>query len=613
MSNELSSARTKTSWIWVWRCLSCCPGIAEQSVDLSKQARKLNGLGVVIVATRSERAIAIDESQRPFTVAGTWTGNFRIAACTDTLNGAPGTLCTSLTGATAPRQPITLALQQTDDKVVGNIQFTGWYIRSLVVTGIVQPGGAVILEGTTTWTEPVCATAITPVPGRLTLTLWNTLVNRTSDGMSGDFRLRDAAACYRGPAFPGLEDDEKRAKRRLELEAEYEAVHLSPTTAAERGYIDEVIDPIHTRLAVAGALAARLGSLPRRAVAAASLSRWGALCVTADLAHALEVANALAPERLELCLADPWARLEAVRNAGAIVLERRGQLGTFLRGQDLGLLWENAEGGPFVVALPLARTHRYEGLATALKTQLMTVGVETFLMFVAGSQRRIQALRSGSCTVVVMSALAADESLRSAGDPREIKRVEAADVVVSCEACERRRSMAQAFGPDNEQHLPACRGRRPHLRDFAPEGCDVEHVRAMLEPGFRHDDRAHRVGHQLGRKREPVPQGIGRDPVIDHHRKDHHPNRLRDGVPVCRGHLRPGVRPADDPRVPEPAGQVPLVHASIVSGPVAARKERGELFGRSDSGPVRSGRMGNRVAAGGVCSGERKHPPGKPA
>jgi propionyl-CoA carboxylase beta chain len=53
-----------------------------------------------------------------------------------------------------------------------------------------------------------------------------------------------------------LEDDEKRAKRRLELEAEYEAVHLSPTMAAERGYIDEVIDPIHTRLAVAGALAA---------------------------------------------------------------------------------------------------------------------------------------------------------------------------------------------------------------------------------------------------------------------------------------------------------------------------------------------------------------------
>jgi hypothetical protein len=122
-------------------------------------------------------------------VAGTWTGNFRIAACTDTLNGAPGTLCASLTGATAPLQPITLTLQQTDDRVVGNIVFSGWYVRSLVVTGIVQPGGAVILEGTTTWTEAVCQTATTPVPGRLTLSLWNSLVNRTSDGMTGDFRL----------------------------------------------------------------------------------------------------------------------------------------------------------------------------------------------------------------------------------------------------------------------------------------------------------------------------------------------------------------------------------------------------------------------------------------
>jgi acetyl-CoA carboxylase carboxyltransferase component len=53
-----------------------------------------------------------------------------------------------------------------------------------------------------------------------------------------------------------LPDDGARDKRRLELETEYEAVHLSPTVAAERGYIDEVIDPIHTRQAVAGALVA---------------------------------------------------------------------------------------------------------------------------------------------------------------------------------------------------------------------------------------------------------------------------------------------------------------------------------------------------------------------
>lgn len=122
-------------------------------------------------------------------VAGTWTGTFRIAACTATLNGEPSTFCNNLTGAAAPNQPITVSLQQTDDQVVGNVQFTGWYVRSVVVTGVVQAGGAVILEGTTTWTEPACSTSTTPVPGRLTLSLWNSLVNRTSDGMTGDFRL----------------------------------------------------------------------------------------------------------------------------------------------------------------------------------------------------------------------------------------------------------------------------------------------------------------------------------------------------------------------------------------------------------------------------------------
>jgi acetyl-CoA carboxylase carboxyltransferase component len=54
----------------------------------------------------------------------------------------------------------------------------------------------------------------------------------------------------------GALTDGERQERRRKLEAEYEAVHLSPAAAAERGYVDEVIDPGATRAAVAGALAA---------------------------------------------------------------------------------------------------------------------------------------------------------------------------------------------------------------------------------------------------------------------------------------------------------------------------------------------------------------------
>ncbi|WP_242392207.1 DUF1998 domain-containing protein [Anaeromyxobacter oryzisoli] len=46
---------------------------------------------------------------------------------------------------------------------------------------------------------------------------------------------------------------------------------------------------------------------------------------------------------------------------------------------------------------------------------------------------------------------------------------EAADVEIRCTSCDTARRMADAFGTDAD--LPACRGRRPHLRDFDPEKC----------------------------------------------------------------------------------------------------------------------------------------------
>jgi len=58
---------------------------------------------------------------------------------------------------------------------------------------------------------------------------------------------------------------------------------------------------------------------------------------------------------------------------------------------------------------------------------------------------------------------------------------EAADVQVACDACESRRRMAEAFGRENQTKMPPCRGRRPHLRDFDPGGCEEEHVTPILQ------------------------------------------------------------------------------------------------------------------------------------
>ncbi|MCX6620615.1 MAG: DUF1998 domain-containing protein [Acidobacteria bacterium] len=49
---------------------------------------------------------------------------------------------------------------------------------------------------------------------------------------------------------------------------------------------------------------------------------------------------------------------------------------------------------------------------------------------------------------------------------------EAADVMLSCRACQRSKPMAPAFSEEGKAALPACRGRHPHLRVAPLEECD---------------------------------------------------------------------------------------------------------------------------------------------
>jgi histidinol dehydrogenase len=73
---------------------------------------------------------------------------------------------------------------------------------------------------------------------------------------------------------------------------------------------------------VAQSVRRQLGSLPRREVIQASLERRGALIATRDLAEACDIANRIAPEHLELSVAEPRKWLERIRHAGAIFLGR---------------------------------------------------------------------------------------------------------------------------------------------------------------------------------------------------------------------------------------------------------------------------------------------------
>lgn len=73
---------------------------------------------------------------------------------------------------------------------------------------------------------------------------------------------------------------------------------------------------------VAASIERLLPSLEREQIARTSLVERGALVQVRDLEQAVEVANRIAPEHLELSVADPEAMLPQIRHAGAIFMGR---------------------------------------------------------------------------------------------------------------------------------------------------------------------------------------------------------------------------------------------------------------------------------------------------
>ena len=67
---------------------------------------------------------------------------------------------------------------------------------------------------------------------------------------------------------------------------------------------------------------AQLEALPRKDIARRSIEENGKIIVTDRLDKAVEAANRIAPEHLELCVDDPFALLPRIKNAGSIFLGR---------------------------------------------------------------------------------------------------------------------------------------------------------------------------------------------------------------------------------------------------------------------------------------------------
>ena len=83
-----------------------------------------------------------------------------------------------------------------------------------------------------------------------------------------------------------------------------------------------VTDSAELAWAVQAEIETQLATLPRYEIARASVDNFGKIIVCSDLWQAIEVANRIAPEHLEICVDQPFAYLEKIENAGSVFLGR---------------------------------------------------------------------------------------------------------------------------------------------------------------------------------------------------------------------------------------------------------------------------------------------------
>jgi histidinol dehydrogenase len=120
-------------------------------------------------------------------------------------------------------------------------------------------------------------------------------------------------------------------------QAEHDEIAQAILLCPDAAYIDQVAE----------AMNALLATMPRADIIRASLSNRGALIAVRDLDEACEISNRVAPEHLELSVADPDALLPKLKHAGAIFM------GTY-SSESLG----DYCAGPNHV-LPTSRTARF--------------------------------------------------------------------------------------------------------------------------------------------------------------------------------------------------------------------------------------------------------------
>ena len=97
-----------------------------------------------------------------------------------------------------------------------------------------------------------------------------------------------------------------------------------------------VTDSPELARAVQQELEVQIPRLERADIARASIDNNGKIIVAEDLMQAIDIANEIAPEHLELCLDNPFDYLDSIRHAGSVFMGRNcpEALGDYLAGPN---------------------------------------------------------------------------------------------------------------------------------------------------------------------------------------------------------------------------------------------------------------------------------------
>lgn len=93
-------------------------------------------------------------------------------------------------------------------------------------------------------------------------------------------------------------------------QAEHDELALPILITPSKSFAEKVREEVYKQLE----------DLPRKEIARSSLEQRGVIIITESLAEAIEIANGISPEHLELALEEPFQWLGKIKNAGAIFL-----------------------------------------------------------------------------------------------------------------------------------------------------------------------------------------------------------------------------------------------------------------------------------------------------